>query len=292
LSKRNSKIVILYSVLFTFIACDNLSLPFSKADELDQGEPIARVYDQYLYENDIEGLITPNMSSEDSAAFIGNFISLWAKEQLLINKAEYNLSANDKDFQRQIEDYRNDLLTFKYKKAFVAERIDTLISLENIKAYYKEHSDNFLLKENIVRADYIVINSEAPQLKNAKKWFKSTKEEEQASLKSYAQKYAREFSLGDTSWISFDVLAQKVPVETYNQVGFLSRNKVVEFKQNNLLYLLRIKGYKIADSSSPLPYVQNIIKSIILNQRKQALLEELEKKLLEDALSNDEFETF
>lgn len=284
-------VMILISAAFLSSGCSNFEIPFI-SDEEKEGGVVARVYGSYLYQRNIEGIVPEGTAPEDSGSLINNFISVWAKEQLLIAKAEYNLTASNKDFKKQIDAYRNDLLTFTYKQEYVAERLDTTVKSSEIQTYYKEHMDNFLLKQNIVRVEYLVVNKEAPQVSKAISWFKSDDKKDKLPLKNFAQKYARDFSLTDTSWISFDVLTSKIPIETYNQVEFLNRNKIVELKQNGLVYLLRIKAFKIADSSSPLPFVSNIIRNIILNQRKSALLDNLEKKLLEDALSNNEFETF
>lgn len=283
--------MVLVSVAYLSCGCSNFEMPFT-SDEEKEGEVVARVYGSYLYQRDIEGIVPEGTAPEDSSSLISNFISVWAKEQLLIAKAEYNLTASTKDFKKQIDAYRNDLLTFTYKQEYVTQRLDTNVKASEIQRYYEEHMDNFLLKQNIVRVEYMIISNEAPQLTKAISWFKSDDKKDRLPLKNYAQKYAREFSLSDTSWISFDVLTSKIPIETYNQVEFLNRNRIVELKQNGLVYLLRIKAFKIADSNSPLPFVRNIIRNIILNQRKSALLDDLEKKLLEDALSNNEFETF
>ncbi len=284
-------VMVLVSVAYLSCGCSNFEMPFT-SDEEKEGEVVARVYGSYLYQRDIEGIVPEGTAPEDSSSLISNFISVWAKEQLLIAKAEYNLTASTKDFKKQIDAYRNDLLTFTYKQEYVTQRLDTNVKASEIQRYYEEHMDNFLLKQNIVRVEYMIISNEAPQLTKAISWFKSDDKKDRLPLKNYAQKYAREFSLSDTSWISFDVLTSKIPIETYNQVEFLNRNRIVELKQNGLVYLLRIKAFKIADSNSPLPFVRNIIRNIILNQRKSALLDDLEKKLLEDALSNNEFETF
>ncbi len=290
---NKSTVHIVCAVLFalTLASCSEW-FANSGADEDGKGEAIARVYDRYLYRSDIENLISEDASSEDSASIVQNYITLWAKEQLLVYKAEYNLSAEQKNFEDQIEKYRRNLLTFAYQGKYVEERLDTNIKEESIREYYEAHADNFLLKENILKVSYAIVAQNAPRLSDAAKWFKSTKPEDQQKLKSYLQKNAREFSLEDTSWVSFDAITRKIPIETYNQVEFLNRNKVVEIERDGYVFLLRVKRYKIADSNSPLPYVRDVIRNILLNQQKLRLLEELQKNLLSDALDKNEFETY
>ena len=49
---------------------------------------LARVYNEYLYESDLKGIIPKGMSVNDSIMFARNYINNWVKQKLLINKAE------------------------------------------------------------------------------------------------------------------------------------------------------------------------------------------------------------
>jgi hypothetical protein len=68
-----------------FIACDY----FEKSEDK---EVLARVNESYLYKEDIESLVDESISKEDSILIVTNFINRWATQQLLIDRAKYNLS--------------------------------------------------------------------------------------------------------------------------------------------------------------------------------------------------------
>lgn len=273
-------------ILFTH--CDLIEVGGDESDDT----VVARVYDRDLYQSDIDEVFPEGLNENDSAVFVENYINVWAKEQLMLYKAEYNLSAEQKDFDDQIEEYRNDLLKFSYRQEYVRQQLDTTVSDEEIAQYYEEYQDNFLLKENILKARYIVLSVEAPKLRKAKKWFKSSKEKDQEELLDYALSYSSQFLLEDTVWISFEKLISVIPVETYNQRDFLASNRLVEMEDSLNVYMLEIMDYRIKESRSPLSYVNGIIKNIIINKRKLELLENLEKNLLEDAIKKKEFETY
>lgn len=273
-------------ILFTH--CDLIEVGGDESDDT----VVARVYDRDLYQSDIDEVFPEGLNENDSAVFVENYINVWAKEQLMLYKAEYNLSAEQKDFDDQIEEYRNDLLKFTYRQEYVRQQLDTTVGDEEIAQYYEEHQDNFLLKENILKARYIVLSVEAPKLRKAKKWFKSSKEKDQEELLDYALSYSSQFLLEDTVWISFEKLISVIPVETYNQRDFLASNRLVEMEDSLNVYMLEIMDYRIKESRSPLSYVNGIIKNIIINKRKLELLENLEKNLLEDAIKKKEFETY
>ena len=280
-------IVPLICILGSLIACDSV-----QKDIRDKDKAIARVYDRYLYPEDVQDLLEGLSNSEDSGAVLSNYINLWAKEQLILYKAEFNLNDNQKDFERQIQDYKNDLLSFTYQQEYIKQNLDTIVSIEDIEEYYSNYKESFLLKENILKVNYMVISSNAPKLKSFIQKFKNNKLEDLEELESYALNYARDFSFNDTSWVPYDKLLEIIPLEIYNQIQFIRSNKLVQIEKDNKMYLLLIRDYKIKASSSPIAYVKPIIQNIILNKRILRLLEELEKSLIEDAVSKKEFETY
>ena len=56
-------------------------------------EPLARVYDKYLYTAEVEGLINENTSAEDSARIINEYIDNWIRQNLILKVAEDNLQS-------------------------------------------------------------------------------------------------------------------------------------------------------------------------------------------------------
>lgn len=275
-------------VVILLASCDSI---FNKGTEVD-GTVVARVYDSKLYEHDLQAVLPEGISSEDSATFVQNFINVWAKNELMVYKAEFNLTDEQKQFEEQIRNYRNDLLKYAYLQKYVDDRLDTTISETQIKDYYQANSQNFLLKENILKIRYIVVPQDAPQLEDLKKWFKSSEAKDLESLVDYSLSFARSFSLEDTAWISFNDFRKIIPIRTYNQQDFLARNKWIELDDGGLIYLAQIKEFKIKDNAAPLFYVEDIIRNTLLNKKRLALIADLEKNLVNDALKKKEFETY
>lgn len=266
---------------------------FNKEDsEQKDGQPLARVYNRYLYESDIKDLVPRDLSGKDSIAFLQNYINVWAKDQLMIYKAEYNLTENKKNFDKQIEEYRNDLLKFAYRQEYVAQNLDTNISDTAIQHSYNKEGSSFILKENIVQADYLIINKDAPNIQEAIKWFNSDKQKDRDKLYDYALKYAYKFALDDSSWVSFDQLRKIIPFEGSDQQNIVKNNQPVQFKDDTNVYLVQIHQYKLKGGQAPLPYARDIIRNVLLNKRKLKLLENLEQNLLKDAVKKKEFEVY
>jgi hypothetical protein len=257
----------------------------------DDRKPLARVYEHYLYQEDIVGLTT-GMPAEDSAAFIDNYIYNWGKEQLLIYLAEYNLRAEQKEFEQLVTQYRNDLIKFAYLEKYVSENIDTTIQTTEVKAYYEEHSSDFELKENIVTCDFYTFPNTSPDLDKAKYWWRSPTEKNLERFYDYASIFASAKSVGDTNWLPFDILAKEIPLPTYNQQQLLNQNKRLTLEDSLKTYFVVFKKYKIKDDVSPLSYVTGTIENIILNKRKLELIKKMEKNLVEDAFNKQDFEIY
>ena len=255
-------------------------------------EPLARVYDRYLYTQDLDGLMPEDLAESDSLAFLQNYINVWAKDQLMILKAEYNLTEDQKNFEKQIEEYRNDLLKFAYRQKYISQHLDTNISRKSIESSYNSGSNDFVLKENIVKVRYAAINLEAPKLKNAVNWFYSKKEKDEKSFYDYALKYAYKFSLRDSSWVNYDQLRREIPLPNENQEDFIKTTTITQFNDSTNVYLLEITDYRLKGDKAPLPYSQEIIKNILINKRKLEIINKLEQNLLEDALDKKEFEVY
>ena len=80
-----------------------------------------------------------------------NYIDNWIHESLIIHKAETNLNNEQKNVEKQLQDYRNSLITFIYEKALVQEKLDTIVKNSEIEEYYTKNKANFELKDNIIK---------------------------------------------------------------------------------------------------------------------------------------------
>ena len=132
LKYQNHKLIIFLFILITF-SCNK------GIDEIED-KPLAKVYNEFLYESDIVSLFNSNITKEDSIVIARNFINDWIKKQLMVQKAELNLNEESKDIEKQIEDYRSSLLIFRYKQELIQQKLDTVITEEELENYYNEYS--------------------------------------------------------------------------------------------------------------------------------------------------------
>jgi hypothetical protein len=281
------RIVFLFILIkvLVFPGCDRTA--FNNADRI-----LARVYNEYLYYSDIQDLVPDGTSPSDSLIITQNYINNWVRNQIMLFHAESNLSDEQKDFSRQLRDYRNSLIIYKYESELINQNLDTIIEPEEIETFYNQNKSNFKLNENIVQIIYAKVNEESPGRNKIRQLVQSGKEEERDSLEFYAIRYADDYGISDREWITFDELVSKVPINVKQPEAFLTKNTYLQHYEKPDWYYLHILNYNLADSISPLAIEEKKIRSIIINKRKKQLINEMQQELYDKAFQENNFEFY
>ena len=272
-----------------------LTLAFTACDSgmvQDKGAPLARVGDDVLYENDIKNLLPPNTKPLDSIVWVHNYTNNWVKTKLLINKAKKNLKPQQLDFETQLEKYRNSLITYTYETELIKQQLDTVVTDNEIEAYYHTHKNEFILVKNIVRSMYVVIENNKKLDKHFTKLFTLPDSVIIDSLEYNCKQFAYDYFLDTTTWLLFDDVLKTIPVKTYNKELFLKNNRFVKVKDKDYIYLINFVDFKIKNDFSPLELERENIKNIIVNNRKMVFIKKLHDKLYNEAARKNEFEIY
>ena len=275
-------------LLLTLVLLFGCSGFFKKKTE----RPLAKVYDDYLYESDLKGVIPNGTTAKDSIALSKNYIETWIRQRLIIHQAEKNLSNEQMEFSQQLENYRNSLIIFAYENELVKQKLDTLVSDEEVENYYSANQQNFLLKDNIVQIQYVKIPLKSSHLKQFKKLLNADNSSDRTNLAEECEKYAADYFLDDQNWLLFNDLLKQIPIKTYNQEEFLKNHRDLEYQDSLYTYLVRFRDFKIKESISPLSFEKERVKNIILNKRKIDLIQIMHNDIYEKALKNADFEIF
>jgi hypothetical protein len=255
--------------------------------------PVARVNNVYLYKDELAGIVSPGTMKEDSISRLQAYVNNWVRKQLLIQEAAKSMDINEAEVERKVLDYRYSIIAHEFQAEYIRTNLDTAISKELIETYYRENVDNFILKQNIVRASFIKVPRSAPRADKVKELLYSNKERDMQELKSYCLSFSTAYHLADSSWMAFEELVKSSPmVEIPNKIQFLKANPYYETSDDAYLYFLKVEEYRILDSTSPLEFVKDEIRNIILNKRKVELAKSLEEDVYNEAVVNKEFEIY
>ena len=253
---------------------------------------MARVYDDYLYESDLNGVVAPGTLPKDSLLITRSFIENWVRQRLIIQQAEKNLTSSQMDFTRQLENYKNSLTIYAYENALVMQKLDTLITDEETQNYYDANQQNFLLKDNIVQIQYVKLPLKNTISKQIKKLLNSDDQDEKNKLADLCEKNAADYFLDNQNWLLFNDVLKQIPVKTYNQEEFLKNHRDLEYQDSLYVYLVRFKDFKIKESVSPLNFEKQRIHDVILNKRKIELINRMQEDLYSNAQKKNVFEIY
>lgn len=263
-----------------------------KPTQPDDTVVVARVGESVLTLDELvqKDVYRSDMSAEDSTRAVRSYIQRWAKDQILVERARFNLSDQQQDFDKKVEDYRRDLLIFAYQQAYLKQNLDTVFSKEEIQAFYNDNKDMFTLRENIYRFDYVALPSNSPGLDDLKKRFFKADDPDDFTERVFA--FAKLLSIGDTTWYSFSDVMRLMPALSEYESDFISRKKRLVHQDDETVYLVALNDVKLKETEAPVEYVESSIVTILLNQRKREVLRALEEKLLKDGIKKNQVEFY
>ncbi|MDX9929554.1 MAG: hypothetical protein RBS37_06860 [Bacteroidales bacterium] len=254
---------------------------------------IARAGDKTLFYDQIPGLIQPGMSAADSTALVQNYINKWAKREILKLKAIENLTPEFRtEVEGQIDEIRTNLLIHRYQQQMINQKLDTLITEEEIESHYASNESTFVLNTNIVKALFIRVPLDIPNITRVAELYRSDSPDDRTQLQLFCYQYADRYDDFGDDWIPFNFLVAELPLTIDNQEEFLRRNTWYETSDSTFRYFVRINDYRLRSATAPYDYVKNNIRSLILNSRKMAFLQDLETGVFNEAIRSNKFITY
>lgn len=276
-------------LLVAVCSCKVVNTLTDTANELFRGEVVARAGDHVLHLSELEQYIPQGVSSEDSTKLARQFIDAWAQDLLLLDMAEEQLSPTEKDVTNELEDYRRTLLKYRYEQLYINQRLDTLITTEEVNAFYKENSALFRLERPIVKARYLLIPADAKSIKNLRRLMSSEDETEVMEAASLASTSAIKYVDQADTWMDALSLAREMGMD-YQKLLSGIRNQFMEYTdENGILHLAYLTEQVPEGKTAPLEYCEDRIRELILSGRKHTLEESLEQDVLEDARKNNKY---
>jgi hypothetical protein len=268
------------TILLAALSCKKIT------DTSNQEIPIARVGEQYLYAKELEGFIKPEVSTQDSLMLIKQYAEKWILKQLIASYAINNGYINETDIERRVEEYRNSLIAFEFQNKYIEENLKKEISEQELENFYQANKPNFELKQPIFKGYLVSVSSSNDEQKITK----ILQQNESNDLHSYCVVHSLPHIISDTNWLSFDEAISNSPFEKEDKNKLLQQTSLQKRTKNGETYLLKVLDYKTKNQDAPLDYVKAQVKRVLLNKRKQALLDSLEQKIYQEAQTNQSFE--
>ncbi len=253
---------------------------------------VAEVGGKRLLFSEVASVIPNNLEPEDSAAMAEDYIRKWVRQELILQKAEENLSTELKNVTRELEEYRKSLIIFRYKNELMAQRMDTVVNDSEIQNYYTENAQNFKLTKAIVKAVFMKVPADFANPSMLKELTSDTSAPGINEIRDYCIQYAKSFGIYTDQWVELDAVMQNLPISVDNPEQFLSRNQFVEHTDSSYYYLVAIQNYMLRNEQAPVEYVAGNIKSLILNRRKISFLKKVEDNIFQEGRNKNSFKIY
>lgn len=281
-----NKVPLLILILFMASGCRN-------ENRSERRLAIASAGDVTLYYDEIPQQIKELIPAGDSSVIIQNYVNRWARRILMFQKAEKNISDELKNnIEKQLAETRENLMIYEYQRQMMLQKMDTTISEEELAAYYTKNENSFVLTSNIVKALFIKLPAETPDIYRIRLLSRSDKQKDMQDLEALCFQFAEKFDDFNEEWITLDRLDLELNKRIGNQENFLRWNKYFESADSSSIYLVTINDYRLIGSTAPFEYVKDDIRRIIWNNRRIEYIKTLENGIYNEAIKENEFKTY
>ena len=256
-------------------------------------EVIARIGTSYLYKKDLVDIIKTPISKSDSLLKLNSFIDNWARKQLILQQAKIILPESTLiELETMIKDYRNDLFINSYRKAVINKNLDTIINDSEINMFLNNNKEIFRLKAPLFKVRYIHVPPYNVDKEKIKLSFQRFNYNDRVFLDSLSYQFST-YLLSDSLWINKSNLISKVSFLNQNNFDrLIKKSKFYNIEDTLGVYLFFIKDLLKEGELAPNEIFTSKIKNIILNKRKQELIKQFEKDILQDAIKSKTFEKY
>ncbi len=275
-----------YLILFVIILFQSCNWINNNVEE--NADVLARVGNATLYKKDI--IYSPSLG--DSSQVYSNQINLWIKKQLVLNSAFQNDDIMN-EIQDKVDNYKESLMLFEFEKYLFANSNNIDISKDEVSKYYEENVEDFILPFNLVRAIYVKIPFDAPSINTFRNNLRKYPNSDTTEIISYCFQFAEKSFLEDSTWIKFDDIIMNIPFPPdLDKVRFLKNRNYYETRDNEYIHFIRILDKKLIGDFSPISFEEEIINTILLNNRKQELFDKLRDSIYNNSIRGVDYEIY
>lgn len=246
---------------------------------------VAQVYYYKLYLSEIQENMPTGLSPEDSTALVRHYIDNWIKEHVILHEAEKQLSIREKNFDKQMEAYRMNLLTNAYYDKLMSESGMSDISDKELAEFTKGFGQHYDVDKEIIRLNYVKLPKGSKLIESVKSiLFDENKRVEYKMALEKLMGDSIEYLLDDETWLYLDDIQNEVAFDIRPDVS--QRHQQLEKDAGDYHYLLVILDYKNKRSVSETNEEQAAARMMLLNQRRRQVIDEHVQKLYEKAIKD------
>ena len=232
---------------------------------------------QYIYRSTLDSL-TLGLSPEDSMRVAQQYISQWAKDVLVYDKAQAH---KQQGIEMMVANYRRSLYVQAYEQNLIEKRMPKTIMDSTIVQIYQQMPDRFRLDESIMKGILVVVPNDAPNIDKLRKWLG---EQEMDNIEKYAYQNAQGYELFDDKWLTTSDMIRRIPIEHAELETRLKTNNRIEVADSLRTYILEVTEKCLKGEQMPLDYARPEIEQVVLSARQVEFLQKERERLYNEAI--------
>lgn len=245
---------------------------------------VAQVYSHKLYASEVQALLPSGLTTDDSLAFASRIIDSWISEQIILSEAEKTLTMRDKNFQKEMTEYRNSLIRSKYLEKITSDTNLFYVTDEEVRATIAQARTNYVNEKEIVRINYVKV-AQNSTIKEKVKEILFDEDRRLLEKDQLAELCADsiEYFIDDDTWLFWDDIQLEVDIDIRNKTGNFSQPEYIEKISNDACYLIVILDYKSEQTGADSRDYFESVRTMLIQKKKTEFINKTIDELYQKA---------
>lgn len=259
-----------------------------KSQALEAPNPlIAKVSGYELRQSDLDQILSPNISVNDSTAIANAYVENWIRKQLWTIEAENHIETNP-EITLMVDSYKSSLLKNAYESKILNEKLDTSITDDEYLSTYERYKNQFVIDSRLLKAWFAKIPKDAS---DQRAFYTSWKNGERELVSRYVNSNQGQYLLSENTWIKESEINDIIP-SRYMHLSEIK--KLTNYKKSggDYNYYLKYTAFVDKNELAPLDYIKDELKRVIIHGRKEKIIADLTEELYEKRLQSNQIQVF
>lgn len=253
--------------------------------------PLVELNGNFLYREDLQSVLPPDLSKDDSLLFAENYIRNWAEDILLYDKACDNIPDN-KEIDKLVDNYRRALIMHTYQQALIHQKLADEITEQELVDYYNNNQGLFKIDRPLIKGLFIKVPLTAPHIANVRRWYKSETSDAVEHLEKYQMRNAVKYEYFYDRWVPVSEVLGMMPLDKPDAEEYLNKNRHIELKDTAFYYFLNVSDYRPVGEQEPYEFARKHVKDMLLNLKQVVFMKDLKDGMYERAVKKNEIKFY
>lgn len=206
---------------------------------------VAEVYENRLFLSEVRDQIPDYLTGKDSVEFAKKIIDNWKVEQLLLHEAYRELTPAERDFTKELEELRNDLMIQAYIRKITSDTTLFNVSDDEVKEFMKNYGLEYSVEKEIIRLNYVKLPKKSKLIPKIKTILSD--EELRLTQKNVIETLCAdsvEYFIDDDKWLYLEDIEVEFPLQIKEKEQLQEENRFIEVTDGEYHYMIVLLDYR------------------------------------------------